>query len=214
MAGDTIYTVRMKYKIGDVVKCSICGKSFNISKKSQIDGHRKHGRFYCSRDCSKEYCRKISSETMAKTNRKYASDRMKKNNPMKNEKSREKMKATLRTMGHRPPVQGGNGRGATKQQLALSTALGWNMEVVVKTKKPKGSDYPSCYKIDIGNKALKIGVECDGNSHCSLDRQAQDRKKDNLLNSFGWTILRFKNKEIDEDINSCVKKIMEVVNNV
>ena len=202
----------MKYKIGDEVKCSVCDSLFKISKKSQIDGNRVSGRFYCSRECSKEYCRKVSSKTMSKTNSKYASARMKKNNPMNNEKTREKMKTTLRTIGHRPPIQGGNGKGPTRPQLALSTALGWDMEVVVKTKKEKGSGYPQHYKIDIGNEILKIGIECDGYSHGTIERKCQDKKKDELLTSLGWVILRFKNKEINNNINECVKKVMDVVN--
>lgn len=202
----------MIYRIGNNVKCSVCGKVFNISKKSQIDGHRVSGRFYCSRNCSKEYCRKISSETMAKTNRKYASERMKKNNPMKNPKSREKMKTTLKTIGHKPIVRGGNGTGLTRSQLLLSTALGWDTEVVVKTDKKRGSGYPQHYKIDIGNDVLKIGVECDGGSHCTIERQNQDKKKDELLQSKGWIIIRFKNHEIEKDINECVRKVMDIVN--
>lgn len=150
---------------------------------------------------------------MAKTNRKYASERMKKNNPMKNPETREKVKTALRAIGHKPVIQGGNGRGPTIQQLAVSNALGWDMEVVVKTKMGRYSGFPTCYKIDVGNETLKIGIEVDGASHSAHERKKQDIKKDKFLTSLGWTILRFKNKEIENNFDYCMSKIMETVKN-
>ena len=201
----------MKKKINDTVNCTVCGKPSILDQYYKVSKYNNHGRAYCSLDCSKEYCRKVSSETMAKTNRKYASERMIKNNPMKNPETREKVSTKLRAMGHKPKIQGGNGRGPTIYQLALSMALGWAMEVVVCTKEGKGSGYPHCYKIDIGNPILKIGIEVDGSSHMALIRQAQDKKKDLFLTKKGWKILRFKNKEVENDLQGCVKKVMDLI---
>jgi len=52
-----------------------------------------------------------------------------------------------------------------------------------------------------------LAIEIDGNSHCLLSRQAQDRKKENFLKSLGWTVLRFTNQQVIEETKMCVEKI-------
>lgn len=160
--------------------------------------------------------RKISSETMKKTNEKYKesfSKRMIENNPMKKEEVREKVKTTLRLIQWKPTIRKGNGTGATKAQLLLASSLGWEMEFVVKTgHSPRdGSGYPTCYKIDIANEKLKIAIEVDGNSHHSLERKKQDKKKTDFLIGLGWKVLRFKNKEVLNELESCLEKIKSMI---
>ncbi|MFZ4596337.1 MAG: endonuclease domain-containing protein [Verrucomicrobiaceae bacterium] len=81
------------------------------------------------------------------------------------------------------------------------------MEVPVPTKQPRHSGYPTCYKLDIGNRELMIAVEVDGKSHCSIERQAQDQKKEDLLQSLGWKVLRFTNAEVIRNLNGCVQEV-------
>jgi hypothetical protein len=107
-----------------------------------------------------------------------------------------------------PPVRGGNGRGPSVPQAMLADALGWRMEFVVLTNEPRGSGYPSHYKIDIANPFAKIAIEVDGNSHSSLARRAQDEKKDSFLVSRGWLVLRFSNREVMENLSACVRRAM------
>jgi hypothetical protein len=151
--------------------------------------------------------RERSAKVMAETNRRYASQRMRANNPMHNPASKAKMMTTLRAMGWMPPVQGGNGKPLPVAQMLLASALGWEMEVAVPTKQPRGSGYPTCYKIDIGNKTLRVGVEVDGASHFSLERQLQDRKKEELLQSLGWKVLRFSNEDVIRNLTNCVQAV-------
>jgi very-short-patch-repair endonuclease len=82
--------------------------------------------------------------------------------------------------------------------LALLHALGegWSAELAVKTEAGYlNGIYPNCYKVDIGNKNLKIAIEIDGGSHCSLSRKNQDLKKTKLLTSLGWKVLRLSNQK-------------------
>jgi len=117
--------------------------------------------------------------------------------------------ATRRVRGNwKPPIQGGNGRGPTIPETVLATALSWDWNVVIPTKKKRGTDYPTCYKVDVGNRELKIAVEVDGKSHQALDRQAQDRKKEKFLRGLGWTVLRFSNKQVMESLQDCVRTVM------
>jgi len=125
------------------------------------------------------------------------------------------MKETLLAMGHKPIIRGGNGTGLTRSQSLLLSSLGtdWTPELVVKTGHWRGNEsgYPPAYKLDIGNEALKIGVEVDGTSHGMLSRQLQDRKKDQFLRGLGWTVLRFKNAEVLGNLAGCVQMVMSII---
>ena len=139
------------------MNCTVCGKEILKPTKSQKDRFRSCGRCYCSRECSKKYCAEISRQCMIATNKKYASERMKKNNPMSNPETREKVSQTLKRIGHKPKIQGGNGKPKTEPQILLSKKLNWDMEYVVKTSQKKNSGFPNHYKLDIANPLLKIG---------------------------------------------------------
>jgi hypothetical protein len=122
---------------------------------------------------------------------------MKVENPMSNHQIKKKMIAKLREIKHKPIKRGGNGQLLPLPQLALLHALGegWESEVAVATKlRSTGLGYPTCYKIDIAHKEKKIGIEIDGVSHGTLERQAADLKKTEFLVSQGWSIYRLSNK--------------------
>ena len=143
-----------------------------------------------------------------------APERMRRNNPMNNPETREKMSQTLKRIGHKPPIHGGNGTGATQAQELLAKALGegWLMEYPVKTHAGRINDmhYPTCYKVDIANAQKKIAIEVDGASHLSLLAQARDKKKENFLKSQGWKVLRFKNAEVLETLSNVLKTITSI----
>jgi hypothetical protein len=169
-------------------------------------------RAYCSDECRVATMSKMSSETMAKTNRKHASARMKTKNPMHDPVAKAKMETSLRARGWKPPVRGGNGHGPTAAQLLLASTLGWGMEFVVATGHCRdGSGYPTAYKIDIANPILKIAIEVDGHSHAVLSRKKQDQKKTAFLQSLGWSVLRFLNREVTDDLAGCVQTVLSTI---
>lgn len=193
------------------LQCFICKADIQNPNEKQTVAARRQKNVYCGDEHMKEYRRRVSSETMARTNHKYASARMKANNPMRRPEVRESVSVALRAIGHRPVIRGGNGKEIPKPQARLAKALRWRTEVVVHTKQPKVSGYPGTYKIDIANTAYKIGIEVDGPSHCALIRQAQDRKKEALLSSLGWTILRFTNRQVTDDLAGCVRTVLSTI---
>ena len=87
----------------------------------------------------------------------------------------------------------------------------WTAEYGVRTFKPRDSGYPGVYKLDLAYPSLKVGVEVDGNSHGLLLRQEQDAKKDALLRGLGWTVLRFRNAEVLENLTDCVQTVMSTI---
>lgn len=177
--------------------CSGCGKPFEHKTR---------------KTCSPECQRLVSSKTMAKTNRKYASARMKERNPMHKPEIRELVRKRLKEIGHKPRIRGGNGKPSPKPVKLLLECLGdgFIKELVILTKA-KDHGYPSCYKVDLGNRELMLAIEVDGNSHCLLSRQAQDQKKDRFLRSRGWTVLRFSNAEVMNGMRRCVEEIESTI---
>ena len=196
------------------LKCNFCGKKIINPTKNQKDTYKRRGRAYCSKECGKEYARKIASETMNKTNKKYASKRMKENNPMKREEIRKKVSEKLK--GRKPTAIYGNGRGLTKpQENLLNLLLKYNAmpEYTVSTQGYVGN-YPKNYKIDIALPKYKIAIEVDGNSHRAIQRKAEDAKKTKLLEGKGWKVIRFWNNEINQNIEECLKEIEVLVNEI
>lgn len=189
--------------------CLQCGKIVECKGKQALDLARK-GRAYCSEECKTRYLKRLSSETASDTNRRYASERMKQHNPMSNPNAKAKMQKKLKARGWGSGERGGNGE-ITVPQARLALALGWETEVAIPTGKARGSGYPSSYKVDIGNPALKIAVEVDGQSHKLPVRRLEDQKKTALLEALGWKVLRFWNEEVMADLSTCVQTVMSTI---
>jgi hypothetical protein len=128
--------------------------------------------------------------------------------PTSNPEVRKKISKRLKEIGHKPHIQGGNGRPMPIPQKNLLDALGkgWIGEFVVlpRTREP---GYPTHYKIDIANPQKMIAVEVDGYSHVAEVRKAQDAKKDALLRHLGWTVLRFTNSQVLSSIDTVMNQV-------
>lgn len=137
--------------------------------------------------------------------------RMTINNPMFNPIYKQKCIDKLKEIGHKPCIQGGNGRPASKAQQILFDSLGkyWVLELAVKTKLNRTDAYPYHYKIDIANELLKIAIEVDGTSHYALKQKEKDLKKTQVLESLGWKVLRYKNNQIINDLETVLDEINE-----
>lgn len=68
------------------------------------------------------------------------------------------------------------------------------------------SIYP--YYVDFAFENEKVAVEIDGSQHQLEERKNNDLKKDELLNSLGWRIIRFTAREVNLNVNNC----MDVLN--
>lgn len=205
----------------EIVYCAECGKTlyWKDLTRNQRNGYhdRKRRRVYCSKECGKAYSRRVSSETMARTNRKYASERMKANNPMSRPEVREKVIETFHRIGQKPKTRGGNGTGLTEPQarlMELFAILEPIGEYAVKTGVKMNNNpnhYPTCYKIDIAIPAHMLAIEVDGQSHNAIARREQDAKKADFLKSAGWNLLRFSNKEVMANPTACARMVMSTI---
>jgi very-short-patch-repair endonuclease len=193
----------------DPMPCKECEASVRLPNTKGNRERMRSGAIYCSETCKRTWVSRKHSETMAATNRKHARGRMLARNPMRSEATRTKVSRRLKAMGHGPPVRGGNGKGPTAMEarLFLRLPMGWRLNFVVATKQPRGSGYPTCYKLDMAQPEIRLAVEVDGGSHAALVRRAQDAKKTAFLQSLGWTVLRFTNAEVQTDLDRCVQEI-------
>jgi hypothetical protein len=149
--------------------------------------------------------------------------RMTLNNPMASEEIRKKVSNSLKAINHKPSIQGGNGRGLTEPQRVLVESLihryphlSFSCEVPIKTKAvreefPDNDKVPSNYKVDILCETLSIAIEVDGGSHQSSIRKLQDIKKTMCLELLGYDVIRFKNREIVDNLSSCLATFEEKV---
>lgn len=136
---------------------------------------------------------------------------------MKDPETRRKVSKTLSEMNHRPAVIGGNGRPPTRQEKAMYNELSkhddsFEIECIIKTGEL--ADYfraPNHYKIDVGSHRHKLAIEIDGTSHNSLKVKECDRRKEMFLHTKGWTLLRFSNSMIDNQLNSCVQMVLSLI---
>lgn len=146
-----------------------------------------------------------------------ASERMKKNNPMKSQETRQKVSNTLKRIGHKPSILGGNGRGNTfYQQLLFDNLIkidkSFSCEYIFNTKKyNQDKKYPNHYKIDIASALLMIAIEVDGPSHNSIKIKKCDKKKEDLLILAGWRVLRLSNLQIKKELQNCVLMVSSMM---
>lgn len=119
-----------------------------------------------------------------------------------------KISATLRNIGHKPKIRGGNGTGPTEpEKLLLKMFPGTKWNYPVKTGMRAGSGFPTCYKVDVAFLDIRLAIEADGSSHVPFVRKQKDLKKTQFLMGLGWTVLRFKNRMILEQTEMVRKQI-------
>lgn len=160
------------------------------------------GQLYCSRSCSKSAMWKSSTPQEKAARIKKVATALK-GRPSWNLgiPCRPETKMLLSGIHllskHRPKVRGGNGKVAPSEALAAEMLpKTWVPQFAISTNKPRGSGYPTHYKADFANPRLRKVLEIDGNSHTS--RKSLDAKKDALLCSLGWSVLRVSNKQVLE----------------
>ena len=95
----------------------------------------------------------------------------------------------------------------TKYEAAISEFLLERGFIYQKGHHINGKYYVS----DFANDNLMIWIEIDGKSHTSDEAIYKDMLRDKNLTQYGYKVLRFKNKEIIDDIESVKTKILSVI---
>jgi very-short-patch-repair endonuclease len=70
-----------------------------------------------------------------------------------------------------------------------------------------------CLDFALFCKARNIDVECDGDKfHLDEKDVKRDKKRNNILESFGWSVLRFTTDEIQKNLGEAIQQIKKTVN--
>lgn len=92
---------------------------------------------------------------------------------------------------------------------ALFAPMGFVAQFPIRTGQRRGSGYPPSYKPDCAHPTLMLAIEADGSSHMGK-RAVLDAKRDALLASLGWRVLRFKNATILNTPECVVAAVLRV----
>ena len=105
-------------------------------------------------------------------------------------------------------ARGGNGK-ITAQQQAVARALDLPMEFPVLTAPVKDQfpSLPACYKVDVACPETLLAIEVDGKTHNLRKWKFLDRRKEAVLSALGWSVLRFTNRQVDEDLPAVLESI-------
>jgi very-short-patch-repair endonuclease len=73
-------------------------------------------------------------------------------------------------------------------------------------------DFPfGIYEFDFAFPDLKIDIEVDGDTHNQEKVKLIDEKRDKLSKEKGWIVLRFKTKEVRNNLKNCIEKVLEKI---
>lgn len=171
-----------------------------------MNNYRTRGVAYCTTECGLAARQaKCKARGFPKEAHAVRHPQMRTDNPMKNPAVRSKVSRTMKAMGYAPTVRGGNGHGMTVPERLMSEATGLTPHTVTTHRRPEG--YPTHYKLDLADPAVKLAIEIDGGSHKSLKVRAADARKEEFLNGLGWTVLRFSNSEVTADAIRCAETV-------
>lgn len=198
-------------------QCEQCGQTFSFRSSGERNNAKRR---FCGNSCAARWRSaqpgrmELFERTLGPTRgvtlrgkkNPQASAHMKANNPMRNPESIEKMRQTLK--GRTFLARGGNGT-LTQPQLLLAQATGFAMEYAIATAPVAGQfpSLPHCYKVDLADPSHKLAIEVDGQSHQLKKWRYLDKRKTAVLNALGWSVLRFSNQQVLEDLPAVLAHI-------
>lgn len=197
--------------------CAWCRRSFSFRSLGPKNNEKRR---FCSNPCAaswrnaqpgridafNEWMRGIRGVVLRGRSNPESSARMKANNPMSRPEIVEKARAKLK--GRTFLARGGNSK-LTKQQLLVADSLGLPTEVAIVTREVRDNfeSLPPCYKVDIASVPHRLAIEIDGNSHRMKKWKFLDKRKTAVLTALGWTVIRFWNDEVDNDLDRVLTEI-------
>lgn len=67
------------------------------------------------------------------------------------------------------------------------------------------------YEVDFWIEEAGLILEIDGFYHLSNNKTSSDRAKDRKMNEKGYTVIRFENRQIDNDLGNCISLIKNLI---
>lgn len=125
-------------------------------------------------------------------------------NPMFSDVIKQKVSEKLKELGHKPPIQGGNGKPMPLPQKLLSEALNAETEYpVITTEKQRNEGASHCYKLDVALPYLRLGIQLDGAGHSCRKVRRTDKRIRNWMAELGWSVLHISNSKALRLCSTC-----------
>ena len=165
--------------------CLCCGKEIHPLFFHGIPQSRKiwNAKKYCSKSCAKKV-----------------------ENPMFREDVAKKVSSTLRQIGHKPKIHGGNGRPLTIPQEEIAKILGKIAETeypIITTEKQRANGASHCYKMDVAIPYLRLAIQLDGAGHSTKKVREADKRIRVWMAELGWSVLHISNSKALELCSIC-----------
>ena len=65
------------------------------------------------------------------------------------------------------------------------------------------------YFADFACRSAKLVIELDGATHSSLEEKAYDTRRDAFIRAQGWTVIRFWNSDVYDNLNGVLETILQ-----
>jgi hypothetical protein len=190
--------------------CAECGKWYE-SRHALTTHIRRHADPVWDEKIRKENSRRMRATNLRRSE--LLRVRMQEKNPMVDPLVREKIRRShwIREPHAYVHLDGGNGNGPTLPEQSLHERLGeeWKWQFVVPTGSPRREGIPTHYKLDLAHPVLQLAIEIDGNSHRSRLGKERDERKTTWLTANGWRVLRFRNEEVNQNLEAVIAAIEE-----
>lgn len=202
-------------------ECARCGKPTEFFKK------------YCSRTClslditdkqwsNPDHRANMSAKTTAQLRREYAAGI--RNGQTITQKAHERTREMVADGTH-PLLNSENHAKAAKTlgsknygKTWIEEKFGWaldkaGIDAESQYRVPAPNDSwgrPHYYFLDFAIPEYKIAIECDGTA---WHNEEHDSKRQNFIESQGWTFLRYSDSQIKNDLFGCVNEVSRVLAN-
>jgi hypothetical protein len=188
------------------VSCEFCKNEFQLSmsQRSELRAGRQN-RFFCSTSCSGKWV--LNQPGQQEIRQSKVSQLRLERDFLNTPEAISKRVETLKLIG----VTGGSGRPPPKPHQMLADALSLPIEYPINSGRNRSDGFKAVYHVDIASPDVKLAIEVDGRSHRYGLWPERDRKKTEVLNSLGWVVLRFTNKEIMDNLDAYAQKVIAMI---
>lgn len=218
--------------------CENCGKEFNIGSSDRRKNrfcskkcsaiwrgiYNKGSYGVMSEQTKKLNSEKLKQQWQDEEFRNMVINRMKINNPssqgkeIRDKQNRTKIKNnSVGFTGKYKKLRGGNGKLSPTESLVYDfmLAIGFKYNYAIGMKELKqlepDSKFANNYKPDFTHLDKKICIELDGHTHNSDIGKQKDIKKEYALNFYGYSLYRFSNEYVINNLDLFKKDILNII---
>lgn len=100
--------------------------------------------------------------------------------------------------------------------MPLAEVIIWSK---LKGKRLQGYKFRCQYSVDrfvvdFYCPKIKLAIEIDGDSHFVEGAEISDRERETIIESYGTIFLRFTNRDVTENLDGVIEKIIEYIQNL